>query len=1365
MGPEIDTRNLAPSPAKAEYAHALHAIAETVSDQLPGAHRIKITAFSGRTGNPSAIAARGARAKTGTWLQHATEHVRAIAPALGLRAMQAPEFRAIAHIPETGSGARVVHLHQLYKDIPIFQAALTVRYDPDGNLIDTVGETISVEHDVPAEPVLSAQEAVLRAARYVVSASLGDAAGRLDTRRHAPQLDLAGFEPAIRGGAGGRERATTLDAGPFAAIEAKLVWFNGADRLVLAWDASLTFPHHVLQYTILVDAEHGGILYCSQLVSHVAAQGNVTRQSGDQPRQMTTFPRPITDYGIPRDSDLPGDFPVDWVANNATVGNSVTSGIVIQNQITAILGTQQGNVLTFDPLDSAVNDRGILNLFYFCCLMHDVSYLLGFREQDGNFQADNFGRLGAPNDPVIAVYWPNGFPLAPGFPPEGAFMNTPPDGQSPRLHASLIAATNRHTAFDATVILHEYTHGITSRLVGGPTVAGTLDAPQSGAMSEGWSDFVACALCQTNVFGSWVFGSPLAKRTAPYDSNYPGHFGNLGVGSYADRYPAGEVWCAALMEMRLRMGDSALALRIVVDALKLTPSNPNFVQARDAMFLALEHMKTAGRITRDTRDSAWQSMWGAFSRFGMGDQATSPDARLGSSNPGFTPPSDAAWKCEKCSGLIGPAGSGPCAAGGNHDVSASPGYALWPQHSDQPPPSHGLLAPPDFGEGNWVPCAKCAGVVVYGDQMGQAVCPGGGFHVPAYPLYRLLPQASAGESDWWRCKKCQGLYFGAAGLAKTCPNGGQHDKDSTKQYSLLPKTAEPARRVISGVAIKAGDWSALVVDTSGFLNMISENVALTAASPDSQKLMGVQPDQQLAYGTDGRRAYFADAVGGLRRYAWTKNSASGGSWGWTSMGNPPAGFNAVAGATDDGTIVVIVGNDGQLWLGTTPPYNPGLWSWEAIPGPNAGTLSALRIYRPIGIHVDVDHTNITALGALAITTDGHVWRVQMNPPPQQWPFTRTWSWADVTRSGPNLTGAVGVNATVPTAFGAAQDGHVWRGSWDDSAKQWSWADGGSPPAGKIVSVIAASDDGAGAALLGDDHHLRLWRTGAASWSDFGTPPGGLSIVRGVGLSATDWKCLVTCSDGHLHLSELNGNWTDLGAPGNWTLFPSPNKWQTKPGAAVDIAIGADGTAWVVGTKTVGDSFATYRWNTGRKDWDDMGGSALRIAVARDGTAWGVDKQGAIQQWTASSGWVTKPGAANDIAAGPDGSIWVVGTKQVGDSFATYRWNTAQNGWDEMGGAALRIAVNRNGTWTVDTQGRISRWINQTWTAVRGRAKDIGAGQDGSVWITLPSGQGVCKWAPEGWLPVIPGDAGQISVDPTGLPWVTGQQNGIFQRIG
>lgn len=53
-----------------------------------------------------------------------------------------------------------------------------------------------------------------------------------------------------------------------------------------------------------------------------------------------------------------------------------------------------------DPFN--YTDGAITNLFYMNNIMHDIFYQYGFDEASGNFQANNYGRGGSANDPVIA---------------------------------------------------------------------------------------------------------------------------------------------------------------------------------------------------------------------------------------------------------------------------------------------------------------------------------------------------------------------------------------------------------------------------------------------------------------------------------------------------------------------------------------------------------------------------------------------------------------------------------------------------------------------------------------------------------------------------------------------------------------------------------------------------------------------------------------------------------------------------------------------------------------------------------------------------------------------------------------------------
>src|SRR5262249_45757576 len=67
------------------------------------------------------------------------------------------------------------------------------------------------------------------------------------------------------------------------------------------------------------------------------------------------------------------------------------------------------------------------------------------------------------------------------------------DGYSPRMQMYVYNSPdpNRDADFDATVILHEYTHGLSDRLVGG---GAGITARQMHGMGEGWSDFYSLSL-------------------------------------------------------------------------------------------------------------------------------------------------------------------------------------------------------------------------------------------------------------------------------------------------------------------------------------------------------------------------------------------------------------------------------------------------------------------------------------------------------------------------------------------------------------------------------------------------------------------------------------------------------------------------------------------------------------------------------------------------------------------------------------------------------------------------------------------------------------------------------------------------------
>ncbi len=217
-------------------------------------------------------------------------------------------------------------------------------------------------------------------------------------------------------------------------------------------------------------------------MNHLSVRGNVFTLDGGSARQMTTFPIPLNSYDLP---DLPTiPFPDPWVNSNNTTANCVHAHLGINGRILQGTVDENGNI-TFDPQDQFGDDQKILNIFYYNCFMHDFAYILGFDESHWNFQQDPLGRGGLGNDPVDARSHPAAVTGT-------ANMFTPPDGTSPTMNMGLVTSTNRHTAFDSSVVFHEFTHGITNRLVAGGNNTTALESIQSGGMGEGWSDYIAC---------------------------------------------------------------------------------------------------------------------------------------------------------------------------------------------------------------------------------------------------------------------------------------------------------------------------------------------------------------------------------------------------------------------------------------------------------------------------------------------------------------------------------------------------------------------------------------------------------------------------------------------------------------------------------------------------------------------------------------------------------------------------------------------------------------------------------------------------------------------------------------------------------
>jgi extracellular elastinolytic metalloproteinase len=611
MSKEFDAREQVEEHVEPRRTRLLDA-ADAASAVLPGAESVHVASFDARTGNPAVIVTEDAEPGSDDYVRRALEHVHRLGGALGLAPSQPPEFAPDPAFQRASSGAVAVHLGQQYKGIAIYEASETVRFDPEGRLTEVAGRSHTVEGDVSVAPALTPREALERGAAYVAQEEEDPPLDPFGQPLADPPLDLSRFAPQQLMASGGRpDAATTFSAPPFdGPVEVTLLWFPLGGDLRLTWHMVLQIPLGGA-YRVLVDAGDGRLLLCRQLRHAIVGRATVFLRDGGQPAETLDLPLELERYGLSIPDDLPNGFPDDWFLGDSTDGANVRASLP---DGTVARGRSSAGSVVFDPVaDPQADDALVVNLFVLNGLMHDVCYLLGFREADGNFQRSNVGRGGLGMDAVRAL-------VHPGAVWGTANMATPPDGRAPEMNMGLVTSTGRHTALDGDVVIHEYTHGVTNRLVGGPMNSSALDGKQSGGMGEGWGDYFACLLNGRETVGSWVVGRPGGIRLHPYTEDYPGTFGDLGRGAYIGVHAVGEVWCATLLAMGRRIG-SGLAAQLVVDSLKLSAANPSFLAMRDAILVAARDHATSRGLDEHASAELTHRIWEAFARFGMGPGA------------------------------------------------------------------------------------------------------------------------------------------------------------------------------------------------------------------------------------------------------------------------------------------------------------------------------------------------------------------------------------------------------------------------------------------------------------------------------------------------------------------------------------------------------------------------------------------------------------------------------------------------------------------------------------------------------------------------------------------------------------------------
>ena len=628
---EVDTRDATFIRGGPGLQEEIKAVAREVSNAL-GMRGLEVARLNPATATVAELRCSGALPDAQDHLTMAARaYLQATSAALGSGPEDVVDFAPDPVVQRTSTGAAIVHLHQMYRGVPVFRMTRTVTFTPDARVTRVKGDHAPLRATLDIVPTSDAVRAVQTVGFFVAEPGEQGQPGE-------PPLP-GGWTPRVVAAFALPSQPTVLDAEPFVGpTPAHLVVFYQGPTVRLGWQIQLTFPSTATSLAdqcvavVAADRDEPDVLFCRRS-AHLAVEGEVfERDPMRTPRARATFPLSPRLYGLPARSP---EFPRDWCYGDETDGRNVRA--VHERTRQPARGNRTRSGVLFSSASDDDDDQHLINAFYFCNYLHDFFELLGFDERAGNFEAGSATATGGQGDPVLVITHPR--------PVLGvAYMTPSPDGSSPRLGLGTHTESHRHSALDFTVVAHEYTHGVTDRLVGGLAAGSALAMPQSAGLAEGVADFFALSIVnfrllggdgELQVIGDWVTDTARGMRRHRYDGSYPGTYGKLGTVEYRQPHDIGELWCATMMELvrrwSTRFGTDRtypLCWTLVLDSLKVVNTPPSLLDARDALEEALDLLGDTGDLNEEDLETARMLFWETFARFGMGFEATTNGASL-----------------------------------------------------------------------------------------------------------------------------------------------------------------------------------------------------------------------------------------------------------------------------------------------------------------------------------------------------------------------------------------------------------------------------------------------------------------------------------------------------------------------------------------------------------------------------------------------------------------------------------------------------------------------------------------------------------------------------------------------------------------
>lgn len=575
----------------------------------------------------------------------ALKHLQKIGRALGFRSNERPDFVPDPLVKKSKSGDRIVNVQQCYRGIPVFQMSRVVVLDRTGAIKYVDGSSVSIPYDLEIRPLVALEDAMLAAARYVASPDDQTGPSASGPAPDASQeINLHTYKPRVLCRFPTTSQRAVIDKESFGeVIPANLVFFYTGSEVRLAWRMIISTENMMDQFVVIIEADaktqdrkHPDVLFGISTASSMAdAKGAVwthnPEKNAETKRLMLNFTKPLGRDPIDPRVSLPSDFPHAWVEDGSDQANG-NNVVVLPSPARSTL---VDGIRMFKPDVEQGPEQRALNAFYYCNVMHDFFYVLGF-DESMNLQDENATGNGSDGDALeVTIHDGHGSKL-------GVTLSSV-DGKKTTMQllvgASLPSEAPRHAALDAEVVFHEYTHAVTARRVGASSNNQPFTTRESLGLSEGWSDYFALTLLNhdfdldlTTIMG-WISDrEETGLRSHRYDDNFTSNTGTP-VGAlhklaerillppFTTEHTIGVIWCAILMkmdrELRTVLGDKKrghrLGWQIVFNGLLELGGDPTFRQARDRIVERLGELE----LTEDEHSRVKETVEAAFAFFGL----------------------------------------------------------------------------------------------------------------------------------------------------------------------------------------------------------------------------------------------------------------------------------------------------------------------------------------------------------------------------------------------------------------------------------------------------------------------------------------------------------------------------------------------------------------------------------------------------------------------------------------------------------------------------------------------------------------------------------------------------------------------------